>query len=254
MSIRTVWEGSGSQINEFVDQKREFLSVLAGGAESSQFENLRGIGGEMTVGVLAGGAESSQFENLPDDILLKIKEWALPIKSHRMIQYPYLEHGVFSFHKRAQPMNLFLVHVRVNVKGIASDELRQCMKDAFGIQPNMRTCSDMLVVFLFEINVEPTRLFDNLVAEYEPKAKQALKLIVDRHIQGQDDSKTLKPMLYMGNISELRANRGHVQKYFPFSAGVYTDTQSNLSVLNRGFQNFHRIYRGQELPTTVPGS
>ena len=246
MSIRTVWEGSGSQINEFVDQKREFSSVLAGGAT-------RTSGFPTGVSVDGGGAESSQFENLPDDILLKIKEWALPIKSHRMIQYPYLEHGVFSFHKHAHRMNLFLVQVRINVKGIASDELRQCMKDAFGIEPNMSTFSDMSV-FLFQINVEPTRSFDNMVAEYEPKAKQALKLILDRHIQGQDDSKTLKPMLYMGNISELKANGGHVSKYFPFSAGVYTDTQSNLSVLNRGFQNFHRIYRGQELPTTVPGS
>jgi len=229
MSFRTVWKGSGSQIDEFVDQKREFSSVLA------------------------CGAESSQFENLPDDILLKIKEWALPIKPGRMIQYPYLEHGVFSFHKHAHSMNVFLVHVSINVKGIASDKLGQCMKDAFGIEPRMHTFGGV-VVFLFQINVEPRRLFDNMVAEYEPKAKQALKLILDRHIQVQDDSKTFKPMLFMGNISKLRVNGGHVSRYFPFSAGIYTDTQSNFSVLSRGFQNFHEQYRGQELPTTVPGS
>jgi len=243
MSVRTERKDDGAQRNKLVDHK--------------SFEKERSFGTKQEFSsVLAVGAELSSFETLPDEILLQIKRWAFPIKSHLMRKYPYIEHGSFSFHRNALIRDVFLVRVHFNVKDITRDNLMQCMKDAFGIVPRMTTValSRPMVVFVFQISVEPTRWFDDMVAEYYPKAKQALKLILERHIRVPDDSKTFKPKLTMGDMTELMVNHNSVSKLFPFSAGIYAETQSNLAVLNRGFQDFHIKYKDQELPTKVPGS
>jgi hypothetical protein len=240
MSVRTERKDDGAQRNKLVYHK--------------SFEKERSFGTKQEFSsVLAVGVELS---SLPDEILLKIKRWAFPIKSHLMIKYPYIEHGSFSFHRNALIPDVFLVRVHFNVKDITRDNLMQCMKDAFGIVPRMTTValSRPMVVFVFQITVEPTRLFDDMVAEYYPKAKQALKLILERHIRVPDDSKTFKPKLTMGDMTELMVNNNSVSKLFPFSAGIYAETQSNLAVLNRRFQNLHTEYKDRELPTKVPGS
>ena len=196
--------------------------------------------------------QTSQFENLPDLLLLRIQELALPIQTHRVDKYPYAQEGAFHFRQFKNNKSVLSVTCRVvSLHLIEAEDVRLCINAAFfdNLQTSnvrVRNPFGELCFFDFTIPVEPTKSLEVLFAECKARANKALRSIVKNHITTVDAY--TKSVLYIGD-SRLSDKEDVIQLYLPFEAGVFVDTQSNLSVLSKEMQRMHKTQvKPQRLP------
>lgn len=202
------------------------------------------------------------LDDLPAEPLQIIEDYAFPITTNLLTSFSNIQDGhVRLIFNNNSALPRLIGNIYMKLKPEHEELMKQCIDEKFDLAKNSDKLTriepgDDDTTFIFEIVLDARfaqTLPPNEFHEYDEKIRRALESFFEKYIQIemsgiQNDNEQMKARLI---TTPSRMVNPLNQLSFEFEAGIYIETQLNLSDVTSGIRSVTEEF-GRERPRFVP--